>query len=193
MKKYIIIALFSLSAITGAWAQEFKVNKNSGKLTLNLTAVTVEGYSGDQIVFSSGRSEADADPRAKGLRAINGAGFVDNTGLGVSVVEKGADVEVNQVAANNLELKILVPKNVIVSFQCHRTPNVGTVKFKNMENEIEISTDYNAIDLENVTGPIAVRALYGSVDAGLKSRLRARFPLLPSILPWMLLSRLPPK
>ena len=171
MKKCLIITLLSVSAITCARAQEYKVNKNSGKLILNLSSVTVEGYSGDQIVFSSLRSEAEMDPRAKGLRAINGSGFVDNTGLGVSVVEKGADVEVTQVAASNLEIKILVPKNVIVSFACHRV-NSGTVVFKNMANEIESSTDYNKVELESVTGPVSVRALYGSVDARFKEPIK---------------------
>jgi len=165
MKKYIIISLLGLSAITAASAQEYKVNKNSGKLTINMGSVTVEGYSGDQIIFSSLKAEADADPRAKGLRAINGSGFSDNTGLGISVVEKGEGIEVNEVASSGLDIKILVPKNVIVSFQCHRVQNAGKAIFKNMSNEIEVSTDYNSVELENVTGPLAVRALYGAVDA----------------------------
>src|ERR1700678_3660924 len=116
MKKYIIISLLSLSAITVASAQEYKIAKSSGKLTINMGSATIEGYNGDQIVFSSLKSEAEADPRAKGLRAINGLGFTDNTGLGISVVEKGGDVEVNEVASSGLDIKILVPKGVIVSF-----------------------------------------------------------------------------
>jgi len=90
-------------------AQEYKVNKNNGKLTINMGSATIEGYNGDQIVFSSLKAEAEADPRAKGLRAINGSGLTDNTGLGISVVEKGADIEVNEVASSGLDIKILVP------------------------------------------------------------------------------------
>ena len=165
MKKYLIITLLSLAGITGAKAQEYKINKNNGKMVINLSSVTVEGYSGDQIIFKSQRSEADMDPRAKGLRAINGSGYVDNTGLGISVEEKGSTIEVNQVASADLAVKILVPKNVILSIQCHKIPNAGTIICKNLENEIEISTDYNSIKLENVSGPATVRALYGAVDA----------------------------
>lgn len=164
MKKYLIIAFLSLAGITVTRAQEYKVNKTGGKMVMNLSSVTVEGYSGNEIVFSSGTKASEMDPRAKGLRVINGSGFTDNTGLGISVIEKGTTLEVNQVASN-LSVKILVPKSVILSLVCHRMPNAGNVIFKNMENEIEISTDYNGVKLENVTGPVSVRALYGSVDA----------------------------
>ena len=164
MKKYLLITLISIATVTGVRAQEYKVNKASGKLIINLPSAIVEGYSGNEIVFSSQKKESETDPRAVGLRAINGAGFTDNTGLGISVTEKGTTTEVEQVASN-VSVKIMVPKGVIISYVCHKLPNAGKVYFKNMENEIEISTDYNAVDLENITGPVTVRALYGAVDA----------------------------
>ena len=172
MKKYLIITLLSLAGITVARAQEYKLNKSSGKMVINLSSVTVEGYSGDQIIFKSQKNEEDMDPRAKGLRAINGAGYDDNTGLGISVEEKGSTIEVNQVASADLAVKILVPKSVILSIVCHKMPNAGTIICKNLENEIEISTDYNGIKLENVTGPVIVRALYGSVDATFSEHIK---------------------
>lgn len=171
MKKFLIITLISLSAISITRAQEYKVNKTSGKLNINLSSVTVEGYDGNEIVFSTQKSEAEADPRAKGLRAINGSGIVDNTGLGISVVENGTTTEVSQVASSNLDIKILVPKGVIVSYAWHRVES-GKVSFRNMENEIEISTDYNSIDLENISGPASVRALYGTVDARFNDHIK---------------------
>lgn len=173
MKKYIIITLLSLSAINLARAQDYKVNKASGKMTLNLSSVTVEGYSGNQIIFRSLKRESEMDPRAKGLRTINGSGYTDNTGLGISVTENGSTIEVNQVAYADLAVKILVPKNIILSLACHNMPpNTGNIEFKNMENEIEISTDYNKIDLKNVTGPVTVRALYGAVDAKFSEHIK---------------------
>jgi hypothetical protein len=36
---------------------------------------------------------------------------------------------------------------------------------KNLTNEIEVSTSYNKIKLENNTGPMNIKTLYGSVDA----------------------------
>jgi hypothetical protein len=43
---------------------------------------------------------------------------------------------------------------------------------RNLENEIEIETDDNNVFLENVTGPVVVRALYGSVDATFNKPVR---------------------
>jgi len=171
MKKFLIITFISLSAISITRGQDYKVNKSSGKLLLNLSAATVEGYDGNQIVFSSQKNESESDPRAKGLRAINGSGIIDNTGLGISVVENGNTTEVNQVASSDLDIKILVPKNVLISFAWHKIQS-GKVHFSNMENEIEISTDYNSIELDNVTGPATVRALYGAVDARFNDHIR---------------------
>ncbi|MFT3934141.1 MAG: hypothetical protein QM726_11035 [Chitinophagaceae bacterium] len=165
MNKYLFVLLFAMFVAGNLSAQDFKLAKTSGKLVLNLSRVEVEGYDGKEIIFSSTRSkEEEEDPRAKGLRAINGAGLVDNTGLGISVTENGTTAEVSQVLSD-VYIKIRVPKGVIVSVAYHKVANSGTILCKNMENEIEISTDHNKIELQNVTGPVSVRALYGSVDA----------------------------
>lgn len=164
MKKYLFITLICVGAITGTKAQDYKIRKTSGKMILNLPSVTVEGYSGNEIIFSSQQTQADSDPRAKGLREINGSGYVDNTGLGISVIEKGTNLEVNPVSSH-LAIKVMVPKGIFLSYSYHKVMNSGKAIFKNLENEIETSTDYNKIQLENVTGPLSVRAIYGSVDA----------------------------
>ena len=164
VRKYFVVTLLASCSLCSLWAQDYKLAKTSGKLVLNISRVEVEGYDGKEIVFSSGRSESEMDPRAKGLRAINGAGVVDNTGLGVNVVENGTTAEVNQVTSD-VSLKIRVPRGVIISIAYHKVSNAGVILCKNMENEIEISTDYNKVELQNITGPVSVRALYGAVDA----------------------------
>jgi hypothetical protein len=157
-----MIALLIASVVT---AQEFKVARSSGKLKLNLGRVTVEGHSGNEIIFSSKDHDKEEDARAKGLRAINSLGLEDNTGLGINVTEKDGVVEVNQLKKmNSPDVKILVPKGVIVSFE-HESQYGGKAVFKNMENEIEVSANYNSVELENVTGPLTVKSIYGGVDA----------------------------
>jgi len=165
MKRIIIgaIALF-VTGLTSA--QEFKVAKSTGKLNLHIGRVTVEGHNGNEIIFSSGEDrDKEEDDRAKGLRAINNLGLEDNTGLGINVTEKDGAVEVYQLKKmNSPDVKILVPKGVIVYFE-HESQYGGTAVFKNMENEIEVSANYNSVELENVTGPLTVKAVYGGVDA----------------------------
>jgi predicted membrane protein len=172
MKKIsIVLVALLVSGLT--YAQEFKVAKSTGRLNLHIGRVTVEGHSGNEIIFSSRDGhDKDKDKRAEGLRPISGSGYEDNTNLGINVTEKDGAVEVNQLKKmNSPDIKILVPKGVIVSFS-HESQYGGDAVFKNMENEIEVSCQYNSVELENVTGPLTVKAVYGGVDATFTSAVK---------------------
>jgi hypothetical protein len=167
MKNRIIVIAFTLfiSASGLLPAQEFKVPKNSGRLEIHLGKVTVEGHNGNEIIFSSNHHKQERDKRAEGLRTINSLGLEDNTGLGINVTTKDNVVEVYQLKkTSSPDIKILVPKGVIVSYN-HESQYGGDSRFRNMENEIEIAAQYNSVELENVTGPLTVKTIYGSVDA----------------------------
>lgn len=153
--------------LTTGWthAQEFRLSKMSGRLEIHLGKVTIEGHSGSEIIFSSTKKTGSRDERADGLRAVNSLGLEDNTGLGINVSDKGNSVEVYQLKkANSPDIRILVPKGVIVSFE-HESQYGGEVEFRNLPNEIEVSAQYNSVKLDNVTGPLTVKTIYGSVDA----------------------------
>lgn len=164
MKKQIsTILLLALSV--GVFAQEFKLPKTSGKLLISeVNNVTIEGYDGKEIIFSSMDGVKEKDPRAQGLRAINAMGIEDNTGIGLSVQDKGNTVEVYQMKKMvGPKVKIMVPKGVSVSYS-HSSPYGSNIKFKNISNEIEVSTVHNSVHLDNVTGPLAVKTVHGSID-----------------------------
>jgi hypothetical protein len=161
--KYMAAALILM--VGNVNAQEYKVAKSTGRLEIHLGRVTVEGHNGNEIIFSSKDGANEKDERAQGLRPINSLGLDDNTGLGINVTVKGEVIEVNQLKKMNApDVKILVPKGVIV-FSEHESQYGGEVVFKNMENEIEVSVQYNSVELENVTGPLTVKSIYGGVDA----------------------------
>lgn len=171
--KQIMIAMCIWLAAQITFAQEYKVARNTGRLELNIGRVMVEGHAGNEIIFSSSNPGESKDERAKGLRPINGMGLDDNTGLGINVTQKGEVIEVNQLKKMNApEIKILVPKGVIVSFS-HQSQYGGKVVFKNMENEIEVSTTYNSIELQNVTGPLAIKSVYGHIEASLGGTIKS--------------------
>ncbi len=171
MKKYIVTTLMGLVALAATHAQEFKLAKSSGRLLINLPSITVEGYSGNEIIFSTEKTDTENDERAKGLRPISGSGYMDNTGLGISVTDKGASVEVNQVNQKDRHVKIQVPKGVLVSYSFNKV-QAGKAVFSNMDNEIEVSVQYGSVKLENVTGPLSVKAIYGSVDARFSENIK---------------------
>lgn len=171
MKK-IIIGMFVMCLAVTAMAQEYKVARSSGKLQINLSRVTVEGHAGNEIIFSSKDRNREVDKRAEGLRAINGSGLDDNTGLGINVSEKDGVIYVQQLKRmESPEIKILVPKGVIVSFE-YKSQYHGKAVFKNMENEIEVAANYNDVELENVTGPLTVKSVYGNVDAAFSTNVK---------------------
>jgi predicted membrane protein len=165
MKKFLITTLAAFMAITAVQAQDYKVAKSTGKLVVNLSSVKIEGYAGNEIVFSSLSEDRENDERAKGLQPINGSGVIDNTGLGINVSDKGATIEVTQVSQKGGKVKIMVPKGVSVSYSYDKVMNNGKASFKNLESEVDISVQYNSVELQNVTGPLSVKTIYGSVDA----------------------------
>lgn len=143
----------------------FKLAVNKGKLNLDLGYVTVEGYDGNEIVFSTKNTARDTDERAKGLRSINSLGLDDNTGLGINVNEKNGVIEVKQLhQLTPPNIKILVPKGVRISYD-HQSQFGSTITFKNIENEIEAKSSYSNLILENITGPATINSIYGSIDA----------------------------
>jgi len=168
----LIIALLAMFFCVRAGAQEYKVAKNSGRLEIHLGKATIEGHNGNDIIFSSKNGHEKKDERAEGLRAVNSLGLDDNTGLGINITDKGTTVEVRQLnRMNSPEIKILVPKGMIVSFS-HESQYGGEVQFRNMENEIEVSANYNSVELENVTGPVTVKSVYGHVEADFNANMK---------------------
>src|SRR3954468_3003693 len=98
MKKItIIITVLTFFTTAFVHAQEFKIAKTSGRLEIHLGKVTVEGTTGNEIIFSSKDDRDSDDDRAKGLRAVNSLGLEDNTGLGINVTTKGDLIEVSQL------------------------------------------------------------------------------------------------
>jgi DUF4097 and DUF4098 domain-containing protein YvlB len=159
-----ITTLLCLMA-TALYAQEYKIAKSSGRLEINTGRVEVEGTSGNEIIFTTSERDKDRDERAKGLNEINNLGLSDNTGLGVNVTDKDNVITVRQLRKmNSPRIKIQVPKGVTVSFS-YESQYGGEAHFRNVEGEIEVSAQYNSIELDNCSGPVTVKTIYGSVDA----------------------------
>ena len=166
-----IITAIVLLAIGTTNAQEYKLAKSAGRLELHIGRATIEGYNGNEIIFST-KDRHNEDKRAQGLTAVNGFGLSDNTGLGINVADKGNVIEVYQLKkTNSPEIKILVPKGIIV-FYSFETEYGGEITFKNIESEIEVSVNYNSVVLQNVTGPATIKTVYGHVEAEFGSMIK---------------------
>lgn len=170
MKKLMLFIVLLIPATL--FAQEYKVARSTGKLELNIGRVEVEGYAGNEIIFSGRDGSREKDDRASGLKAINGSGLDDNTGLGIHVEEKDGVIKVSQLKKMHApNIKIMVPKGMAVSYR-FESQYAGDVSIRNMEGEIEISANYNSVELANITGPVTAKSIYGHIEATFQANVK---------------------
>lgn len=167
MKKKIVLIGVMFLFLSSLMAQEYtlKVSGNKTLLIQELNHVSIEGYEGAEIVFTTESKTEGDEERAQGLTAINTMGLKDNTGIGLSVTEDGENIEVLSLSRRSDKKYIIrIPKNVKIKYE-HSTPYGSQLKVKNISTEIEASTNHNAVFLENVTGPVTINTVHGNVDA----------------------------
>jgi predicted membrane protein len=88
------------------------------------------------------------------------------------VTTKGEIVTAEQLhRTNSPDIKVLVPKGMIVSYE-YSSQYGNKVIFSNMSNEIEVSANYNSVVLDNVTGPLTVKSVYGHVEAVFDNQIK---------------------
>lgn len=173
MKKILVSLVLALTALTFADAQEYKLAKSTGRLEIKeVNHVIIEGTAGNEIIFSRRDNHKEDDERAKGLRAVSSMGLEDNSGIGLSVVDKGSVIEVQQLKKmDGPNITIKVPKGITVAYM-HNSPHGDKIEFKNFEGEIEVSTVHNGVVLTNVTGPMTVKTVHGDIDASLSPNMK---------------------
>lgn len=179
MKKNIFFTvLILLSAVYAEAQDQFKLSKSSGHLVLNLSGVVVEGYSGSEIIFM--KKGEPVDERAKGLTRISSSGLKDNTGLGLSVVEANGAITVKSVSSSLFDsesVKIKVPENIKITFNPTSSVKGNDVIIDNMKSELEISVSHGNIKLNNNTGPVNAKSLYGEINARFKELVKGPISL----------------
>lgn len=170
MKKQFSIILLSMFIGSPLFAQVYTIKRSSGHLVLNLTNVSIEGYDGSEIVINNS-SLIEEDGRRKGLHAISGTGLVDNTGIGLYVIEKEGTVDIISLHKHEDNAYIIqVPyalKVSVINNHGGRRIFDGTISVRNLKGEIEISTDYQNIVLSENTGPLSIKTTHGNIDANL--------------------------
>jgi len=171
MKKNIfkpVLTTLLLLGMVNLQAQDYKVSVAGEKIKLvinEVNKVEIEGISGTEIIFSTTSRSRSSNERAQGLKAISSLGLEDNSGIGLSVEEKGDKIEVNQISRrSNSRYIIQVPKNVSVTYR-HSTHWGSKLSVRNVESEIEISTNHSSVNLENVTGPMTINTVHGKIEA----------------------------
>lgn len=162
------ISLFVVA--TTVVAQDAKVFKTKfsgpGKsLSMNIDAkqLDMEGYSGDEVIIEA--KDVPSVPKdAEGLRPLSATG-VDNTNLGLSVNTNGNTLTITTVMKGKTMYKIRVPKELGITIKKRHSCscNEEGMSISGMEGPLEINTNYEAITLTDVTGPIVANSQQGKI------------------------------
>lgn len=167
--KYLFTTITLCIALFGS-AQEFKIAHNGGKLILSeVDNAKVIAYDGSEVIISAQIEKDDEEAeRAKGLKAINSFGLEDNTNLGLSVSKEDGNLKVVQIGQcmckDDEGYTIKIPKSMGIDYS-HSTYDSDHLKVSGISEEIIVSTNYTDIELEDVTGPMSVKTVYGDIEA----------------------------
>lgn len=169
MKYLMTLSLLALMAVSGnARAQQYKIpveNTKEGRLTLDefIGDLTIEGYSGNEILITGSSEHFETPERAKGLKPIYPGG-TDNTGLALSMEKDGNKITLRCLLSmtQSGRYSIKVPDNLSlhISRNCSRW---GGTTVENMKSEIEFNGCHE-IKLKSVTGPLVVSTIDGNID-----------------------------
>ncbi len=166
--KYILPLVVALAIGILGRAQEFRVQAaNTKDARLSLEGFTenlpIEGYTGTEIIVTANSGDFAPDERSKGLKPIYAAG-VDNTGIGVAIEKNGNHISLRCLLpfTKSGDYKLKIPENMALEItrDCARD---GETTISNIRNEIEFKGCHD-ISLKNVTGPLVISTISGSVN-----------------------------
>lgn len=147
--------------------KQYKVNfSGSNKKIQILSAsnqLTVEGYSGNEVIIEADRGSKEFPEEAEGLRVIS-AGVTDNTGTGANVTTEENTMKIKLPKSRYYgSFKVKVPKDVPVNIKENGNA-YGKWYIGGLEGELEINTSYSTVNIKGVSGPIIARCGYGKVS-----------------------------
>ncbi len=163
------ISLCLLMGINITRAQEFKTETKGAKkvgITQLFGRIQLEESTGTQLVISvENLKDVELPEKAKGLQPLSANG-PDNTGMALNVENTGSTIQIKGASKKSLDGKytIQVPKGISVSIDYKSPFAAGNISVDGFSSELEISTLNDDIDLKNVTGPLVLNTINGSID-----------------------------
>ncbi len=151
---------------TPLWSQQdFKIAAAGKTIEFReIDQLTIVGVAGSELSVGGTPADKERDALAAGLRKISATGLKDNTGHGLSITESDGRLLVQQVGGEGNAITVRVPNSATVKVE-QSTYRGDDLTVKDFTGELDVSMMYNAVNLENVTGPAAVNAVYGDVTA----------------------------
>ncbi len=159
-----------LMCTTWGFAQTHTIQKSSGKLIIKeVNKVNIVGHEGSSVDISIEGDSKALPERAEGLKMISALGLTDNTGIGLAVSSEGEVTTIQAVSPHSDQRYVIsLPAGVSVLYE-HSTHEGDDILIKDVRSEVEVSAQFNSVRLENVTGPMAINTIHGSIEADFSS------------------------
>ena len=159
------ILLLILLAVPLLGQQDFKLAAAGKTIEFReIDQLTIVGGAGSELSVEGRSNPAEADGRAAGLRRISASGLRDNTGFGLSVTESEGRILVQQVGGDGKSVTVTVPNSATVRVE-QSTYRGSDLRVSDFSGELDVSMMYHSVELRNVTGPMAVNAVYDDIVA----------------------------
>ncbi len=170
MKKILLLIILSITlcewSVLAQTTHTFKPNAKKVTIT-GIDALVIEGISGTDIVIESDyEQKAKAPERASGLKLMTSTGTQDNSGLGLAIKNNKDGVLIQKIESNcggEESYTIRIPSSYNIKFD-HSSYTGEYVRISGISGELDITANYNDVFLEDVTGPMAVKTVYGSIE-----------------------------
>jgi len=167
--KIIYTVIIYFIGLGAGYGQQVKVTPTSEWVEfIGVNSVNIKGYNGSEIIIESD-DEEDEKAITVGLKLWDQDEFISDTKAGLKIDQKSRALIIKQTSKNyscgeDREYTIKIPKNMNIKYT-HSSWDGDMLYIEDMAGSIEVSTNYNEVILKNVTGPMAIKTVYGSIDA----------------------------
>jgi len=178
MKITFTILIVLTSIYTNYSQQHSFVPKSHNFEFENINSLSIEGYEGNEvlILFNSDKDVpivSVSEEGSSGFKLHDKRSTNEKNSLGLIIQNKNESVIISQINSSDFcnsddNYEILVPINSNLSIS-HNSWEGDDLIINNILGELEIATNFNDIYLNEVTGPMSVKTVYGSIEAGFKS------------------------
>lgn len=147
--------------------KQYKVNFSGANKKVQILSganqLTIEGYSGSEVILEADNGNKEFPEEAEGLKIIS-AGAVDNTGTGANVTTEGNNLQIKIPKSKYFgNFKVKLPKELAISIK-ESGNNYGKWFIGGLDGEVEVSTSYSTVNIKSVTGPLIARCGYGKIS-----------------------------
>ncbi|NNE25393.1 MAG: DUF4097 family beta strand repeat protein [Saprospiraceae bacterium] len=168
--KNLILYICLLGFIQMQAQESYTIDGASGELYIHeINKVTLVGSNESKLTVEVDGKLYETPEKSKGLKLINPAGYSDNTGIGLHVSKDGNSYSFRRISNKKGNRYIFhVPKGYHVHYESS-SYNAGTLHINDVEAELDVSANYNRVELSGVTGPMAIHSVYGGIEAKFSS------------------------